>query len=233
LAADDLARDAIGASENDRWIVVDQVIQSAIRRWESVCRRLAYRTLPTRHQVMLTTVPTATGRTVPPNSADLPYLTSVPAKPRPLARLHCARRRLDSPPKAAVCARFLKCRAPYAVAHSLAATGDLCGVVRRRQRRLRRGAPRRRRRSCLAVALPTAAIRNRAAKFLGHRSDRASTRCDQINRLPFVVVRKRPTLTSFHPTPAGPSSLLQLSISSDEVQGCSGSTGKAARISPH
>src|SRR6185312_9481873 len=56
------------------------------------------------------------------------------------------------------------------------------------------------------------------AKFLGHRSDRAATRCDQINRLPLVIVRKRPTLTSFHPTPPGSSSLLQVSINSEEVQ---------------
>jgi hypothetical protein len=35
--------------------------------------------------------------------------------------------------------------------------------------------------------------------------------------LPLVVVRKRPTLTSFHPTPPGSSSLLQVSISSEEV----------------
>src|SRR4051794_32265089 len=41
---------------------------------------------------------------------------------------------------------FLKCRAPCAAARSLAQTGDLCRVVRRRQRRLPCGAPRRRRR---------------------------------------------------------------------------------------
>jgi hypothetical protein len=35
--------------------------------------------------------------------------------------------------------------------------------------------------------------------------------------LPFIVVRKRPTLTSFHPTPPGSSSLLQVSINSEEV----------------
>jgi hypothetical protein len=56
------------------------------------------------------------------------------------------------------------------------------------------------------------------AKFLGHRSDRAATRCDQINRLPLVVVRKRPTVTYFHPTPPGSSSPLQVSISSEDVQ---------------
>jgi hypothetical protein len=39
----------------------------------------------------------------------------------------------------------------------------------------------------------------------------------EINRLPLVVVRKRPTLTSFHPTPPGSSSLLQVSINSEEV----------------
>src|SRR5882724_7189092 len=55
------------------------------------------------------------------------------------------------------------------------------------------------------------------AKFPGHRSDRAATQCNQINRLPLVVVRKRPTLTSFHPTPPGSQSLLQVSINSEEV----------------
>ena len=55
------------------------------------------------------------------------------------------------------------------------------------------------------------------AKFLGHRSDRAATRSDQIDRLPLVVVRKRPTLTSFHPTPPGSPSLLQVSTHSEEV----------------
>ncbi|WP_225145768.1 MULTISPECIES: hypothetical protein, partial [unclassified Bradyrhizobium] len=40
----------------------------------------------------------------------------------------------------------------------------------------------------------------------------------EINRLPLVVIRKRPTLTSFHPTPPGSSSLLQVSINSEEVQ---------------
>src|SRR4029077_20484397 len=97
-------------------------------------------------------------------------------------------------------------------------TGDLCRVVRRRQRRLRRG-PRRRRRlppgPTLLYPPPQHGIAQ--TKFLGHRSDRAATRCDQINCLPLVVVRKRPTLTSFHPTPPGSSSLLQVSISSEEV----------------
>ena len=57
------------------------------------------------------------------------------------------------------------------------------------------------------------------AKLLGNRSDRAPTRGYQINRLPLVVVRKRPTLTSFHPTPPGSSSLLEVSINSEEVHG--------------
>jgi hypothetical protein len=35
--------------------------------------------------------------------------------------------------------------------------------------------------------------------------------------LPLVIVRKRPTLTCFHPTPPGSSSLLQVSINSEEV----------------
>jgi hypothetical protein len=56
------------------------------------------------------------------------------------------------------------------------------------------------------------------AKFLGHRPDRATARSHQIDRLPLIVVRKRPTLTSFHPTPPGSSSLLQVSINSEEVQ---------------
>ena len=38
----------------------------------------------------------------------------------------------------------------------------------------------------------------------------------EINRLPLVVVRKRP-LMSFHRTPPGSSSLLQVSINSEEV----------------
>src|SRR6266566_1012611 len=45
-----------------------------------------------------------------------------------------------------------------------------------------------------------------------------------LNRLPLVVVRKRPTLTSFHPTPPGSPSLLQVSINSEEVQGVTAST---------
>src|SRR6267378_6804932 len=102
-------------------------------------------------------------------------------------------------------------------------TGDLRRVIRRRQRRLRCGAPRRRRRlppgPTLLYPPPQHGIAQ--AKFLGHRSDRAATRCNQINRLPLVVVRKRPTLTSFHPTPPGSSSLLQVSISSEEVQSAS------------
>src|SRR5207237_6998930 len=100
-------------------------------------------------------------------------------------------------------------------------TGDLRRVVRRRQRRLRCGAPRRRRRLPPGPTLlhPAPEYGIAQAKFLGHRSDRAAARRDQINRLPLVVVGKRPTLTSFHPTPPGSSSLLQVSISSEEVQG--------------
>src|SRR6266550_2968548 len=89
---------------------------------------------------------------------------------------------------------FLKYRAPCEVARSLAANGQSPP----------RGPPQH------GIA---------QTKLLGHRSDRAATRCDQINRLPLVVVRKRPTLTSFHPTPPDSSSLLQVSISSEEVHG--------------
>src|SRR5712671_6291179 len=98
-------------------------------------------------------------------------------------------------------------------------TGDLRRVVRRRQRRLRCGAPRRRRRLSPGPTQLHPAARNRIAqaKFLGHRAGRAAARSHQIDRLPFVVVRKRPTLTSFHSTPPGSSSLLQVSINSEEV----------------
>src|SRR5205085_9787530 len=103
-------------------------------------------------------------------------------------------------------------------------TGDLRRVVRRRQRRLRCGAPRRSRRlppsSTLLYPPPQHGIAQ--TKFLGHRSDRAATRCSQINRLPLVVVRKRPKLSFFHPTPPGSSSLLQVSISSEEVHSLKG-----------
>ena len=98
-------------------------------------------------------------------------------------------------------------------------TGDLRRVVRRRQRRLRGGAPRRRRRLPPGPTLlhPPPQHGIAQAEFLGHRPDRTSARCHQINRLPLVVVRKRPTSTSFHPTPPGSSSLLQVSINSEEV----------------
>jgi hypothetical protein len=74
------------------------------------------------------------------------------------------------------------------------------------------GAPRRRRRfpSGLTLFDPTPQHRIAQTKFLGRRSNRAATRCDQNDRLPFVVVRKRPTLTSFHSTPPGSASLLQV-----------------------
>src|SRR5258706_1837648 len=99
-------------------------------------------------------------------------------------------------------------------------TGDLCRVIRRRQRRLRWGAPRRRRRLPPGPTLfhPTPQYGIAKAKFLGHRPDRAVARSHQIDRLPLVVVRKRSTLTCFHPTPPGSSSLLQVSINSEEVQ---------------
>src|SRR6201999_1668487 len=47
--------------------------------------------------------------------------------------------------------------------------------------------------------------------------NRAAARSHQIDRLPLIVVRKRPTMTSFHPTPPGSPSLLQVSINSEEV----------------
>src|SRR6516162_6824824 len=114
---------------------------------------------------------------------------------------------------------FLKYRAPCAAARSLAANG----------RSPPRGPPTAASPASWGAATPPSAPAwptllypppqhgIAQAKFLGHRSDRAATRCDQINRLPLVVVRKRTTLTSFHPTPPGSSSLLQVSISSEEV----------------
>jgi hypothetical protein len=51
-------------------------------------------------------------------------------------------------------------------------------------------------------------------KLLGDRPDRAAARSDKIDRLPIIVVRKRSSVTSFHPTPPGSSSLLQVSINS-------------------
>ncbi|MEY9266809.1 hypothetical protein ABIF23_006204 [Bradyrhizobium elkanii] len=119
---------------------------------------------------------------------------------------------------------FLKYRAPCAAARSLAANA----------RSLPRGpptaaspalwgAPRRRRRLQPGPSLlhPPPQHGIAQAKLLGHRSDRAPARRYEVNRLPLVVVRKRPTLTSFHPTPPGSSSLLQVSINSEEVQSCS------------
>src|ERR1700731_1220453 len=101
---------------------------------------------------------------------------------------------------------FLKCRAPCAAARSLAAN--------------ERSPPRRRRRLPPSPTLLHPAPQHgiAQAKFLGHRSDRATARSHQINGLPLIVVRKRPTLTSFHSTPPGSPSLLQVSINSEEVQ---------------
>src|ERR1700722_16146778 len=67
------------------------------------------------------------------------------------------------------------------------------------------------------VVLPTDAIRNHVGQVPCPpiRSSDHSMPPDQ--PLALVVVRKRPTLTSFHPTPPGSSSLLQMSISSEEV----------------
>src|SRR5882724_4532078 len=77
-------------------------------------------------------------------------------------------------------------------------------MVRRRQRRLRCGAPRRRRRLAPSPTSfhPAPQHGIAQAKLLGHRPDRTAARSDQIDRLPLIVVRKRPSLTSFHPTPS-------------------------------
>ena len=77
-------------------------------------------------------------------------------------------------------------------------------VVRRRQRLLRCGAPRRRRRLPPSPSQfdPAPPIWNHAGQ-VPRPPIRSSGRCDEIDRLPLVAVRKRPTLTSFHPTPPG------------------------------
>src|ERR1700692_1827786 len=113
---------------------------------------------------------------------------------------------------------FLKCRAPCAAARSLAANGRSPprGPPTAASPALWGAAPPPSPGSTLLPPTPQHGIAQ--AKFLGHRSDRAATRSHQIDRLPLVVVRKRPTLPSFHPTPPGSSSLLQVSINSEEVQ---------------
>jgi hypothetical protein len=72
------------------------------------------------------------------------------------------------------------------------------------QRRLRCGAPRRRRRSSRA---PRCSLHRRSTESRRPSSlatDPIERPLDaKINRLPLVVVRERPTLTSFHPTPPG------------------------------
>src|SRR6516225_3189959 len=115
---------------------------------------------------------------------------------------------------------FLKYRAPCAAARSLAADG----------RSPPHGPP-----TAASPALPGAAPPPSApaephvvphtsqhgiaqTKFLGNRADRATARSHQVNRLSLVVVGKRPPSTSFHPTPPGSPSLLQVSINSEEDQ---------------
>src|SRR5665213_1332359 len=115
---------------------------------------------------------------------------------------------------------FLKCRAPAAAARSPAANG----------RSPQSGPPTAAPPAVWgAAALPSARAsphsldpapqyRITQAKLLGHRTDRPAARSHQINRLPLIVVRKRPTWTSFHLTPPGSASLLRVSTNSGEVQ---------------
>src|SRR5262249_60845386 len=92
--------------------------------------------------------------------------------------------------------------------------------VARRVLRLRCGAPRRRRRLAPSPALshPPPQYRIAQPELLGYRADRAAARSHKINRLPLVIVRKRSSLTSFHQTPLGSLSLLQVSTELEEVQ---------------
>src|SRR5882762_817660 len=59
--------------------------------------------------------------------------------------------------------------------------------------------------------------KNRAARILWPPTRPNDHSKLQDDRLPLIVVRKRSSLTSFHPTPHGSSSLLQVSINSEEV----------------
>src|ERR1700730_14439129 len=114
---------------------------------------------------------------------------------------------------------FLKCRAPCATARSPVANGQsprldpptaaspaLWGAATPPSARAQPH-----------VVPPNDATLNRAAELCGHRPDRATARSYKIDRLPLIVVRKRSSLTSFHTTPPGSSSLLQVSINSEEV----------------
>src|SRR5258708_3994054 len=99
-------------------------------------------------------------------------------------------------------------------------TGDLRSLVRRRQHRLLCGEPRRCRRLAPSPTSldPATQYRITQAKFLGHRADRPAARSHQIDRLPLIIIRKRPTFISLHSTPLGSASLLQVSINSEEAQ---------------
>src|SRR5712671_6276863 len=127
---------------------------------------------------------------------------------------------------------FLKCRAPCAAARSLVANGRSRphGPPTAASPALWGAAPPP---SALArphAVPPSAAKQNRAGQVPWPPTNRAAARSHQIDRLPLVVVRKRPTLTCFHPTPPGSPSLLQVSIDSEEVhRAVSFSGSRAAR----
>src|SRR5215213_11809440 len=87
---------------------------------------------------------------------------------------------------------FLKYRAPSGAVRSLAADGRSPprGPPTAASPALWGAAPPPSAPAWCHGAPPTAAARNRADQVLGHRSDRAATRYNQIDGLPFVVVRK-------------------------------------------
>jgi hypothetical protein len=99
---------------------------------------------------------------------------------------------------------FSRCKRAISAASST--DGSVACVVRRRVAAVGSAGP--------LAAPPTAAARNRAGQAPSQqiRSRARSTLPDQ--PLAVIVIRKRPTLTSFHPTPPGSSSLLQVSIKS-------------------
>jgi hypothetical protein len=130
------------------------------------------------------------------------------------------KRNLISVPQQRSRSTFLKCRAPCAAARSLAAGAQSPprGPPTAAAPALWGAAPQPSGLAQPHATPPSAATRNRAGQVPCHRSDRATARSDQIDRLALVVVCKRPALTYFHPTPPGSPSLLQVSINSEEVQ---------------
>src|SRR5665213_608373 len=115
---------------------------------------------------------------------------------------------------------FLKCRAPSAVARSPAANGrsPQPGPPTAAPPAVWGAAALPSARAQPHVARPSGVIPNHAGQVPWPPSpDRPAARSHQINRLPLVVVRKRPPFTTFHSTPLGSASLLQVPTNSEEA----------------